>query len=250
MDMKFQFGEIKFWSWLHMNNEKQYILHSISLSTQKEKVIIQQTPRLWNKLCHSQTATQKHVLTASLEHRCLPVISSLTYFMNYKLCTWKRLFCYQYSSDTLFTNLKGSIVPPLPECDLKCQISFLLTTPDQSHHKEGGLLHKVSPGPVRAVCLLKDPERGTQARTRNACLCQKEVQDKNMRTSLAPKMFCAASQESQEGRHRGTWREIVFNLEGRSLLVGFCNAKKMLYVASSINQSLRFKKLKTQTIMF
>lgn len=125
MDIKFQFGDmkIKFWRWLHMNSEKQYILHSISLSTQKEKIIIQQTPQLWNKLCHSQTATQKHVLTASLKHRCLPVISSLTYFMNYKLWTWKRLFCYQYSSDTLFTNLKGSIVPPLPECDLKCQIT-------------------------------------------------------------------------------------------------------------------------------
>lgn len=94
MNMKFQFGEIKFWRWLHMNNEKQYILHSISLTTQKEKIIIQQTPRLWTNLCHSQTPpTQKHVLTANLKHRCLPAISSLTNFMNYKLYTWKRLFC-------------------------------------------------------------------------------------------------------------------------------------------------------------
>lgn len=43
-------------------------------------------------------------------------------------------------------------------------------------------------------------------------------------------LLCAASQESPERR------------EGRSLLVGFCNAKKMLcvasiFLASSINQS-------------
>lgn len=216
MDMKFQFGDmkIKFWRWLHMNNEKQYILHSISLSTQKEKIIIQQTPQLWNKLCHSQTATQKHVLTASLKHRCLPVISSLTYFMNYKLWTWKRLFCYQHSSDTLFTNQKGSIVPPLSECDLKCQISFLLTTPDQVHRKEGGLLHKVSPGSMRAVCLLKDPERGTQARTRNACLCQKEVQNKNVWMSLAPKVFLSFSSVQQVRSHR---KKTQRDMEGNSL---------------------------------
>lgn len=214
MDMKFQFGEIKFWRGLHMNNEKQYT-YILYLLPHKEKIIIQQTPQLWNKLCHSQTPTQKHVFTANLKHRCLPVISSLTYFMNYKLCTWKRLFCYQYSSDTLYTNLKGSIVPPLPECDLKCQISFLLTTPDQAHRKEAGLLHKVSPGPVRAVwlktqwslgrCLLKDPERGMQAK--NACLCQKEVQDKNVQMSLAPKVFLSFSSVQQVRSHQKEYTE-------------------------------------------
>lgn len=125
--------------------------------------------------------------------------------MNYKLWTWKRLFCYHCSSDTLYTNLKASIVPPLPECDLKCQISFLLTTPDQAHRKEAGLLHKVSPGPVGAVWLktqwslgswlLKDRERGMQ--TRNACLCQKEVQDKNVR--MSPRCFAISPLCSKSG---------------------------------------------------
>ena len=163
--------------------------------------------------------------------------------MNYKLCTWKRLFCYQCSSDTLYTNLKGSIVPPLPECDLKCQISFLLTTPDQAHRKEAGLLHKVSPGPMGlsdwrhsghlgAACWRNQKEACRQgmpacvrrsSRTR-MCGCPQGV---------LQFLLCAASQESPERR------------EGRSLLVGFCNAKKMLcvasiFLASSRNQSLRF----------
>lgn len=89
MDIKFQFRE-KVLEMVTYEQWKTVHLTKIPFTSKKEKIIIQKTPQLWNKLGYSQTPTQKHVFTVNLKRRypaCYLFPVCLTYFMNYKLFT-------------------------------------------------------------------------------------------------------------------------------------------------------------------